>query len=109
LKQTLLSRGFHGLKLFRGASMFRKNRWKMAVTFESAKLLTTAFKTLQWYKNKKKVLHQLQNKMDNAYEYFAKKRGFKLFVRKSRELMQRNRLYELALKFYQEKLARKYY
>ena len=108
-KKKLLKKGMHSLKLYKAASKFEKCRWNNAVRFEQVKLMTTAFKTLHWYKNKKKMLHNLQLKMDSAYEYLTKKRGFKLFVKKSQEVMQKRKLFELSLSFYQEKLLKKFY
>ena len=50
-----------------------------AIKFEKVKLLTTAFKILHWYKNKKKLLHETNLRIEAAYNRLAKRRGFVLF------------------------------
>lgn len=79
-KKKLLTKGLQSLKLYSAAYKFKKLRYRNAARFEQVKLLTTAFKTLHWYKNKKKALHEMQLKTDFAYEILTKRRGFKIFI-----------------------------
>ena len=108
-KKNLLTKGLQSIKLYRDASKFEKMRYNNAIKFEQAKLLTIVFKTLQWYKNKKKALHEMQIKTDNVYKILTKRRGFKIFVYKLRENKERRLLNHLALNFSKEKMGRKYF
>lgn len=52
-KKKLLKKSIQAFKLFHTKEKCDKLRFMQAVKFEQVKLLTTAFKILHWYKNKK--------------------------------------------------------
>lgn len=108
-RNKLKSKVIESLKLFKAASKYEKMKWRNAQKFEQVKLLTTAFKTLHWYKNKKKAIHQMEIKIDAAYCHLAAKRGFKTFRLNCKELAHRRKLNYCAEKFYENKLHEKYF
>jgi len=107
-KKKLFYKAFEGLKLFKAASKFENMRWENAMKFEKVKLLTTAFKSLHWYKNKKKALHEVQMRTDAAYIHLTKRSGFKTFVNNMRRIKETKTLNQLAKNFYDQKLREKY-
>jgi hypothetical protein len=108
-KKKLQKKVLDSFKIHNSAFKFDKLRWRNATRFEQLKLLTTAFKTLHWYKNKKKVLYQEQHKIDAVYSTLAKKRGLKMFIKNTKEMIHRRRLNECANKFYSHQLHLKYF
>lgn len=80
-KKKMFKKGFESLKIYHEAMRYERLRQNQAVHFERVKLLTTAFKTLHWYKNKKKALYEMDLRIESAYNRLAKKRGFKTFVK----------------------------
>lgn len=105
----MLKKTFDSFKIYTSAVKFEKLRWRNAMKFEHVKLLTTAFKTLQWYKNKKKALHHMELKTDAVYCRLAKRRGLKTFVKNTREMIHRRRLNKCADKFYNHQLHLRYF
>lgn len=108
-KKRLLKKSLEALRLHTSVEKFMKLRWNQAVQFERIKLLTTGFKIMHWYKNKKKSLHQMNLRIDAAYCKLAKKRGFRLFINNTRILHKENQLKECAQKFYDHRINQKYY
>lgn len=108
-KKRLLKKSLEGLRIHTSVEKFIKLRWSQAVQFERVKLLTTGFKIMHWYKNKKKSLHQMNLRIDAAYCKLAKKRGFKLFIKNTRVMHKETQLRECAQKFYDHRISQKYF
>lgn len=78
-KKNLQRKVLTALKLHLGYNMREKFKYDQAVQFERIKLLTTGFKTFQWYKNKNKAQYQMSIKIESVYNHLARKRGFRTF------------------------------
>lgn len=76
----MIEKVMKAFKFSHAISKFEKMRNGQAVQFERVKLLTISFRVLIWYKNKKKMMNNLQLRTQNAYDHFAKKRGLRSFI-----------------------------
>lgn len=106
-KMNLIKKGFYSLKLYYSALRCNRLRWNSAVRFERVKLLTTAFKMLHWYKNKKQSIYKMNCRIEYAYNRLAKRRGFYTFVKNSRELGIQRRVTEKAKSLYCHNLKKR--
>ena len=108
-KKNLMKKAFQSLNIYSSALKYEKCRWNTAVRFEKVKLLTTGFKMLQWYKNKKKSIYQMNLRVEAAYDRLAKRRGFNIFIKNCRESTKQKQLHSSAVKFHNHKLEEKYF
>lgn len=108
-KKRLMKLAWRSFKVNHAIHKYEKLRWNQAERFEQIKLLTTSFKILNWYKNKRKVIHKLEMRVEYAYNVLTKKRGIKTFVKNCRESAKRRKLEKLADDLHAQKLYQKYF
>lgn len=91
-KKSLYKKAFTAMKFYFEHQKREKLRYSQAAQFEKVKLLTTAFKVLQWYRNKKKANYALNLRIEAVYNHLAIKRGFKLFRRNAMMLKEQKKV-----------------